>query len=129
MLYLPSSCLIGIYRLRAPKNLTPKLRALPSRFFLLRICPLFSRGSFFVRPQNALSFFFLSVSPLFSRGRFFPFFFRNCDLSNSCYVLSMFFSVQSHVQSLLIVYSCLLFSLHLSTGTETEGVTLYAMPS
>ena len=74
-----SACVLGIYRLRAPKNLTSELRALPSCFFILRMCPLFSRERFFVRPQNALSFYFFEtlifVSPLFSRGRFFPFFF------------------------------------------------------
>ena len=89
---------IGLYRLRASKNWITKLRAMPSRFFILRMCPLFSRGRFFVRPQNALSFFFFGVWALFFlEGAFFDFFssklwFVRFMLS---YLLSMFFSVQS----------------------------------
>ena len=101
-----------MYRLRAPKNLTSELRALPSRFFILRMCPLFSRGRFFVRPQNALSFFFFEtlifVSPRFSRGRFFPFFFFEIVI---CVIkLSRFFFSPFPHPTLVNCYSCCHFT-------------------
>ena len=101
-------CAVGIYRLRAPKNLTPKLRALPSRFFFWECALFFLEGAFLCALKTPSRFFFWVWALFFLEGAFFRFFF-NCDLSDSCYVLSMFFSVQSHVQPLLIVYSCLLF--------------------